>query len=279
MAEERNLELLDDYLTNRMSAKDRSAFEYKLKADPDLQHEYAMQKRLIQGLKEARIAELKSMLNQVPVPSHGSGNAVGSKVLIGTVVSLMIAAAAYWFLRDEPATVVEKPAGRTEQQAPAEVPATPQSDIENSAAQQKQAIKKPQVVETDKNQTSAGTEHSKPSLAKKPDPLSAPEAKDSEKSGATDGVSENGLESAASVVVEQNNERSFHYNNQHGKITLYGPFDKDGYDVIELKNSEKKSSFLYYQDKYYLLEEGVEIRSLAPVTDPALLKELQDQRN
>jgi hypothetical protein len=97
MANERDLELLDDYLANRMSNNDRSAFEHKLNADPNLHQEYELQKHLIQGIKDARVAQLKSMLNQVPVPSHATGNAIASKVLIGAVVTIIIVAAGYWF--------------------------------------------------------------------------------------------------------------------------------------------------------------------------------------
>ena len=124
MADERDLELLDDYLTNQMSDQDRSAFEQKLKADPDLQHEYALQKRLIQGIKDARVAELKSMLNNVAVPT-GAGNALGTKALLGTLATIIIAGAAYWFLKQDqiaiPATET-----KTEETIPSAEP--PQSE-------------------------------------------------------------------------------------------------------------------------------------------------------
>ena len=101
MADERDLELLDDYLTNRMGEQDRSAFEQKLQADPDLQHEYALQQRLIKGIKHARVAQLKSMLNQVPVPATNTGSALASKIVFGTVITLMVVATAWYFTSDD----------------------------------------------------------------------------------------------------------------------------------------------------------------------------------
>src|SRR5690606_12674271 len=98
MANERDLELLDDYLANRMDEGNRAAFEQKLKADPDLQQEFTMQKTVIEGIKSARIAELKSMLNNVPVPP--AGNALASKIFMAAAVTLVVAAAAYWLTRD-----------------------------------------------------------------------------------------------------------------------------------------------------------------------------------
>ena len=276
MAEERDLELLDDYLTNQMSDHERSAFEQKLKADPDLQHEYVMQKRLIQGLKDARIAELKSMLNQVPVPSQGSGNALGLKALLGTTLTLMIAAAGYWFFQDEPSRVEQQPISQTQQQTPADLPVTAKVDAEKSVTK-KQNVSEHQAQETDKNQTSAGTEHSKPSLAKRPDPLTAPGAKSSDRSVANENSNGTLRTSATQVTVEQNDARYvFHYRNQDGKVTLYGPFEKDQYEVIELQDGENKNVFLSFRNNYYLLEEGAgQIRSLSPVTDATILQKLK----
>lgn len=276
MAEERDLELLDDYLTNQLSEQDRSAFEQKLKADPDLQHEYAMQKRLIEGIKDARIAELKYMLNQVAIPSGGGWNAIGSKALVGSVLTLMIAAAAFWYLREEPAKALEKEnvLPRADQQTPADVRISPEPKAETSVAEQPSTVRQEQSPETDKNQTSAGTEHSKPSLAKRPDPLTAPSAKRSE-AESTEGLT------APAITVDENNERyTFHYARQNGAITLYGPFEKGRYEVIQLKESNNNRLFLFYQDKYYPLDEAAShIRPLLPADDASLLQRLREQHN
>lgn len=301
MADERDLELLDDYLTNRMSEQDHSAFEQKLKADPDLQHEYALQKRLIQGIKDARIAELKSILNNVPVPPAGTGNTVATKILLGTVATIIIAGAAYLFLQKDQANI-SAPQIETEEPIPSSNP--PESQvIPEVKSEQKEPAQSQQRVETDKNQTSAGTEHSKPSLAKKPDPLSAPAGKKSETSegpvldvftpeseentstdGNTNNESQNNLTPVTSGLVvetDRNNRRyTFHYQFREGKLFLYGPFEKNLYEIMEFFADEKRTVFLYYNDRYYLLPEADEqIRRLSAISDPALLKKLKEYRN
>lgn len=272
MANERDFELLDDYLTNRLSEQDRSAFEQKLQADPDLQHEYALQKRVIQGIKEARVAQLKSMLNQVPVPSAATGNAIATKVILGTLVTLMIAAAAFWYYRDEPAKVEQTTASSAQEQqpiAPAETPVTaPETKRETEVSKQPRVMEK-SIQETDKNQTSAGTEHSRPSLAKKPEPLAAPAPQGDVKTQATDAI----------AVITDSSNPPYSYNADNDKVVLYGPFEDSAYQIVNLSEAGKTVRSLYYKDKYYLLSDTQgEVRALSQVTDASLIEKLEKQR-
>lgn len=271
MADERDFELLDDYLTNRLSEGDRIAFERRLTADPDLRNEFSLQQRLVDGIREARRAELKSMLNRVEIPAADTGNSLSTKIALGTAATLIAGAAAYWFLRDEaipvetkssPAQeeiVTEQSSTETEPSAKVQRPGTATDDQVSPDVQ-------PQV-ETDKNQTSAGTEHSKPSLAKKPEPLSAPT-----------GPSAISPSSVAVEVEASDSRYSFHYQFENEKLRLFGPFEKGQYKVIELASSEKRLLFLAYRDRYYALaKEQGEVRALIPVEDPNLLQRLQSQ--
>ena len=276
MADERDLELLDDYLTNRMSEQETSAFERKLQADPDLQHEYALQQRMIKGIRDARVSQLKSMLNQVPIPANNTGTTLASKILLGAVVSILVAATAWYLTRDgiksgQPQVtskqdqVAKKPV-ITESEEP--VVQTPQPVEKETALSQKQ------VVETDKNQTSAGTEHSRPSLAKKPDPLQAPGAK----STATE---ENGVGvSSLKVQTETGNTRyPFHYQIAGEKLVLYGPFSANAYQLVALPGTERGQTFLYYNEQYYALETADStIKPLTAITDKGLLQKLREQQ-
>lgn len=273
MADERDFELLDDYLTNRMREQDRSAFEQRLQSDPDLLQEYTVQKRVIQGIKDARVAQLKSMLNQVPVPSSSTGNALASKVFIGAVVAIVIAAAALWFYRNESA-------GKEQSVQPAQETTTPFEEPANTSAapqakNEQPSIDKSPQQESDRNQTSAGTEHSKPSLAKRPDPVSPPAG------GGSSSTSASNKAAAAAVTVHINHDSryNFHYQFVNGKLTLYGPFEKGGHVIVAIQQDAGKLLSLYYKEKYYQLTETIsEIRELEPVTDPALISKLERQR-
>ena len=305
MADERDFELLDDYLTHRMREEDRAAFEQKLQADPDLHHEYALQKRMIKGIKEARAAELKAMLDKVPVPPGGTGNTVATRIILGTVVSLVIAAAGYWYFNQEdqnrptPKTTVKE----EQKQPESETPATSEAESDDRTTRDQPAVPVQPRAESDKNQTSAGTEHSKPSLAKKPGPLQTPDEPGEEDSPdgpvldvfnpdpeetRNTGIKLNkGDETLAargnsSIVVEtdrENRRYSFHYQFREGKLFLFGPFEQNLYEIMEFFADDKRTVFLYYNDRYYLLEEASdEVRPLTPITDPALLKKLVEYR-
>lgn len=301
MADERDFELLDDYLTNRLSEQDRSAFEARLKADPDLQQELVLQKRLVQGIKNIRIAELKSMFNNVPVSALGPENTMVSKMAIAAAFSILIAVGAYWYFNQNDTPVVKQtpPVTQplikedTEKKQPATAEEKDQNTQENNA------------VQADKNQTSAGTEDSKPSLERKPAPLSAPEETtdkndETKKEPVLDvyvpADEDTGVDNAvnkenhqvyssknSSLIVEtdtENRRYSFHYQFKDGKLFLYGPLEKNLYEILEFFSDEKRTVFLYYKDNYYLLEEkDFKIRPLTAISDPSLLKKLKESRS
>ena len=59
---EQQLEMMDDYLSNRLRADDKTAFEQQVQADPQLAQELSIQQNLVDGIRKARAVELKSML-------------------------------------------------------------------------------------------------------------------------------------------------------------------------------------------------------------------------
>lgn len=275
MADERDLELLDDYLSNRMSEEDRLTFEKRLQADPDLKNEYVLQKRLIQAIKDTRAAELKAMLRQVPVPAHGTGNALATKIILGTLASLMIVAAAYWYTNRPDAEQPQEPIKEEKTFVPEVQPqplAEPAPNERREAAPEDQR-QQPQV-EQDKNQTSAGTEHSRPSLAKKPDPVQVPAPKERGPS-----AGDRDVPSTDIVTIASNESYQFHYAFSDGKLVLYGPFEEGSFEVVNLERDGERSMFLAYRDNFYRIDPaGAGIRPLETVKDQALLQQLKQQR-
>ncbi|HET7178643.1 MAG TPA: hypothetical protein VFI14_02920 [Chryseosolibacter sp.] len=295
MADERDLQLLDDYLSNRMGGADRSNFEQRMQADPDLQGEYALQKVLVKGIREARVAELKTMLKNVPVPAAGSGNAYVGKVVVGAL-TIILAAAAYWYLRDDDAGV-RTPIQATEQKVADEQPvvrSTPPEADRRSDETKTPSLRKP-AAEPDKNQTSAGTEHSKPSLARRPDPVLPPAKKQDNESAdeTTDEVnspsepkseSEHALlpvdRSIAVETISDNSSYSFHYQVRDGKLLLFGPFHDGEYSVKEFLLDGKPTTFMFYRDQYYSIDRSnTDVKPLTPVADEDLLLELGKNRS
>src|SRR5882762_5901618 len=82
-----NFELIEKYATGQLQGPEKEAFELQLQTDTSLQSDVALQKQIIEGIKNARVTELKAMLNQVPVTGmiHSSASAI--KIITGVVTA------------------------------------------------------------------------------------------------------------------------------------------------------------------------------------------------
>jgi hypothetical protein len=291
MALERDFELLDDYLANRLGQEERSAFEEKLKADSELRNELDLQQQFIEGIKKARVAELKSLMNNIPVPAASpSVGAAAGKVAAGVVLIGLIGTGLYFYLDTEPVTNTSKEVahdsigpdadhkphvkhrGDTSEEAPV-VPDSPAASAQKPADSPK-AVRK----------QNGGT---KPS-AKEPaidvfDPSS-----ESTENTATEPAKEVtpkvSYEPSVTVEIDSENKKyNFHYQFKDGHLVLYGPFvknDKNLYEIMEFFNDKKRTLFLFYSEQYYLLkEDNNKLKPLTAIEDPALIKRLKEYRN
>lgn len=294
MASERDLELLDDFLGNRLDEKERLAFEQKLKADPELQSEYELQQKLIEGIRKARINELKAMLNNVPVPSLHSGPATVVKLAAAAVVTAVVVAGIYYFNRTD-APVTEQKAvapveeSISEQPREEETTVTIQDDTPPAQDQEQvaQSAKKP-ANEPDKP---AVTENRKVTEQPVRDPaldVFDPTEEVSDQPVGTvlrvepDEKDQEELKTATSITVEtdtKNKRYNFHYQFKDSKLILYGPFEENLFEIMEFFANNKRTIFLYYQNNFYLLDDSNDkIKRLTAIDDPALLGKLKSYR-
>ena len=306
MAVERDLELLDDYLSNRMSGAEKEAFEKQLDADIELKSEYQAQQQLIQGIKNARAVELKTMLKNIPVsPSMAPGEAtLLTKVAASLMVAGLIGTGIYFFLnretkieqtisepvaqtkpevteKEEPKTTVEEPASKIETPSTQALEKAPVKEERKPSRKVARAAKKA-------SKDSANLASNQGVIAEKRklevfDPTreseSAVKGKNKETSSETTTLNEN----SSSIQVETdatNKKYTFHYQWKNGKLLLYGSFEKNLYEILEFFGTDdKRTAFLFYKDNYYLLNEDNEkVKELIPITDSNLLKKLKEHR-
>jgi hypothetical protein len=285
MAAERDLEMLDDYLANRLGEQERSAFEQKLNSDPELKGEYNLQQEFINGIKKARVAELKTMMNQIPVPSATtSATAVGAKAAMWVVVAGIIATGLYLYLKEDTNTALPSASKTTEESienTPAEQPEntikdeSPEVSTAPSSSEQK-PVEAPKAV---KKGTTEGNISDKPKI----DVFDPTEDTDEESVSADIRNNELIEKQSSSLEVQidsQNKKYNFHYQFKGGKLMLYGPFEKNLYEIMEFFGDDKRTIFMYYNDAYYLLKENSnKLKPLNPIQDPALVKKLKEYRN
>jgi len=276
-----NFEVIDDYLANRLQGTEREEFETQLGNDPVLKSELELQRQIIEGIKQARSAELKAMLSKVPVA--GGGATIEFSVLriaAGVLLAGVISAATYYYLKSHGFPPIENAAAdvggkdvKPKDTKPAET-ATPQPDGKQENA-------------TPDQQTKSATKKDAPEVKPVEKPaldLVDPSAELSEgnKSLADQSADARPEITGSHIQVDMdssNKKYNFHYQFVEQKLMLYGSFDRSLFEVLEV-NGGDHALFLYYKNNFYVLDETkLEITKLSPIQDQTLLKRLREYRS
>jgi hypothetical protein len=273
-----NFDLIDDYVANRLSESERSAFEAGMNADPALKSEVDTQSMIVEGIRKARAAELKAMLNKVPVGGAvslwGDWSVVKMAATIG--VAGIIGTSLYLYLKDSNEVINNIPK--------AEVPIDSLIPKENNT--------EPVVTEPIKEEekeaevTTPQTKRPKPRKITATSPKVVVEDPSSELLSGTKttdpaSVSTKAVISVATIQVERptNTRYTFHYQFTDEKLFLYGPFEGVLYEILEV-HGDNHALFLYFKDNFYHLDESkAEATDLTPIRDRALIQKLKEFRN
>lgn len=273
-----NFDLIDDYVANRLSESERSAFETGMNADPALKLEVETQSMIVEGIRKARAAELKAMLNKVPVGGAvslwGDWSVVKMAATIG--VAGIIGTSLYFYLKDSNEVINNVPK--------AEVPIDSLIPEENNTEPVVTKPIKEEVKETEV--TSTETKRPKPRKITTTTTKVVVEDPSSELLSGTkttdpSSVSSKSVISVATIQVERpaNTKYTFHYQFTDKKLFLYGPFEGVLYEILEV-HGDNHALFLYFKDNFYHLDDRkIEATDLAPIRDRALIQKLKEFRN
>jgi hypothetical protein len=283
MTPEEKFELLDKYLTDRLGDDERKAFEQTVKSDPDLQAELAFQREVVEGIRYARKAELKAMLNQVPVPPvHTFYNTVAAKVIASLIFVGTVGLAVYFATSDrQPEPVVqenEMPVNQTEEPQPDEP-----------------GVSSPEPVETEERTDSAQPllRESKSSRSTQPTneipgrvEVFTPNDEELKEQMQREREHLANIEKGfvtSSTEVELNSSLKgfrFHYAFKNNKLVLYGNFEDQLYEILEFISDKGKTIVLFYKGKYYLLDTAqTEPYPLVVIRNKELLNQLKKYRS
>jgi hypothetical protein len=294
MATERDLELLDDYLSNRLEGPEKIEFERRLETDTSLQNELALQRELVDGIKSARVAELKTMLSQVPVPPASGGGSIAAKFAAWAIAVAVVGFGSYYlwqtYTTDQPAT--EASATQDDQSVAADEPTQQDQATEEAVPSAEDNTEAPAENNVDATpDQSAAKEETETSPKVSPpiqpdvtpyDPTRELETPNGRPEPLADPGEPHSVESSIVVeVVDTDKRNDFHYQFRDGKLYLIGSFEKDLYEIMEFFNGDnKRTVFLYYNSAYYLLDETKrEPTPLTAITDPGLLQKLRNYRD
>lgn len=280
-----NFELIDDYLTNRLSEEEKEGFEKQLGSDPALKADVDLQRTVLEGIKNARAAQLKSMLNNVPVPSAHVVEFTMARMAASIIGAGVIGAAVYFYfqpgdvpnLKDASADFNKKSEQVQSVQDQTKPVVSPLEESKQEAAPVIAPPEKEKTTTSKAPRAEPKTEVTQPKLDIT-DP--SEEMKDGEnKPGSSESTKKSITASHVEVETDTANKKyTFHYQFASGKLFLYGPFDTNLYEILEI-NSDAHSVFLFYKDSYYLLDEKqIKISRLEPISDQELLKKLKAYR-
>lgn len=297
MATEKEFELLDEYLSNRLQGEERAEFEKKLESDPQLKQEYQFQQSLVEGIRKARAAELKGMLKNIPVTSIPTGqSAVITKVISSLLVAGLVTTGIYLYLDKD-----------SDQESQEEVLALEPKESDNSSQpivgddqseSESEPVESPELKEIAGGvENKATTETPNTEINKKNKAVSPREPV----LEVFDPTSEGNIETQRALEHEQielienaivtsyievevdgtNKTYTFHYLFKDGKLILFGSFEKNLYEILEFINNEskKRTVFLYYKTNYYLLDTAkTQPTPLLTIRDKTLIKKLKEHR-
>lgn len=273
-----NFELLDGYLSNRLNEQERIAFEKKMEGDPSLKSDVELQKQIVQGIRKARAAQLKGMLNNVPVTGGSTWGA--GKIAAGIVAAGVAVTALYFFTSDEPQVVTEETTTQLISASPDEVKtAVDTSGVIESLDEKEPVIAAEEkvILKTTKVPGKTASPVRKPDI-KPADPTEEFSQENTQEEG-TPGRSEISASKMEVITELADKKHNFHYQFSQGKLFLYGPFDKSLYEIIEI-HGDGHAVFLKYRENYYLLDEKESnITPLVLIKDSQLLKKLKEYQN
>lgn len=276
------LDLMDDYLADKLPDEEKAAFEKQVETDYALQQELAFQKQVVLGIQQARARELKAIMNNVQISGWQSGNTgLMAKIAAGVLVSGALIFTAYFFFKKE---AEETP---REELVEASIDEPESIDIADTSAIEEES----DSIKLESNEVKEQAEVKSPTVKKEKSVKAQPNITvldfetENEQAPAIDtNVSDEqaGAFSPYDLPIDiddTHNRYNFHYQFKDERLILYGKFDKSLYEVIEFNTNDQRTIYFYYKNNFYRLDpRQSKITSLEPIKDTSLLNKLQRYR-
>lgn len=284
---DKNIDLIDNYLTGNLSQEQATAFENSMASDPTLKAEVDFQNDVINSIKDHRKSELKERLNSINVTS--SSTSVWQKVAIAASTILISGGIALYL---------------TENNTPEE---TVSPTIVESSPKEKDLIKEEVVIVTDNSVTEENTTEelivktnteapqeeivttetitpvapidpfqNAPSPNMTDNDVEIDHELDSENRVNTSTVKlkENGLK-----VYPENKKNRFHYKYDGKNILVQIADYSDETPAVLIDYPEKKEVFMNYNGTFYQLDQTKSWNSLSDhkISNPHLVEILKEK--
>jgi len=273
----KNLEKVEAYFNNELSGSEKNDFLNEVESNTELKQEYSFQKEVIDGIKEARKAELKARLDKVPIATASTASTSLYKVIAGVAASILLGTAAWYYVNSE--AIVE-------QTPESEVAVVLTKKIENktplptkelsSQPVEEQATKESIAFESKEQKLQVIT----PNLPTSEDDIEA-QAMAEENLDIPDAIGNSSinLSTKVSVQIKLKKKYDFHYQYSNKGIILYGDFEEGLFEILEFNKENGTELYLYYESNYYYLKDkSNEITPLKVVANKKLKVKLEGLR-
>ncbi len=277
---------IEAYLSGQMTPEEVSQFESLLEVNPELQQQLTFQSEVINGIGQYRKTELKARLDALdPTPAWWTiaqlspvGQFIGGGIIVG-----FLGIGTYFVVNEQSADL---PTEGIEITAPNPVnveleipeiqplPQLPVASVHSDG----------QIVEGD---IEPDQEEKSPTADLKEDSfvpiVSVPDAGDVE---ADEEFQSNELptpeetpetvtsENPIDVEIIDSKGSKVKYQYYEGKLYLYGKFQEEPYQILEINSAAGRKVYLYHLDVFYHIEPVDKPSSLEKVEDVSLIKEL-----
>lgn len=272
---------IEAYFSNQLNATEKENFLQEVASNAALKKEFDFQQELINGIKQARKAELKAMLNNVPVASVGSATTGLVKVLVGGATTLLMGTVAWYYFNSTPEGALESVSQThsTEQQVAIK-------SKEATPLKQKAILENKEEKNAIETKSSNATNEATPKVITPQLPQASDvvveennlniKELDVPKTSNSNSIN---LNSKVNVEVKLRKKYNFHYQYQGSKLLLYGEFKEGLFEILEVNNEDGNQLYLYFKHNFYNLDNhSGSIIALEPIQNQALITKLSSLR-
>lgn len=294
MNQDKYIEVVGAYLDNELKGDELKQFEKELSSNPGLQKELSFQKELHEGIKLNRHNQLKARLDNLEVSGGSTGTSALVKVVGGIAIAGLVGLGIYLVNTNEtlePAPINEtselventpkeettSPSTIEENEIDEPVESTISNPIETSDPVNEQATTSSDMKEDESSDIDTSLPIADlPDVEEGMDDMESMEDVDIASPSISMDKSVSSGQSNISVEIKRKKKYDFHYEFTEDRMVLYGKFNEEPYELIEVNLADGKKIFMKYKDDYYAIEPTTEITPLKVITDQSLIQKIKD---
>lgn len=282
-------ENIENYLKGKLSPSEAKSFENTSKANPTLNAELAYEKTLSFAIYSHRKMALKARLSALPVPPIGGLNpmlSLGSatiKTAAAVLAAIGIGTGLYLYTQSSENSKIILQTTKTEIATEVAKDVTTNYTTTTSETGAIKVITKTQQIDKQsvatasiKNESIKKLNKRVPNMLAFEDDSQADVRADTDESPLTKKF-DSSIHRISNIDIKSvsDSKYNFHYKLKDNILLLYGQFEASQYEILELNTANGLNLFLYYNEKYYDLNNKLgTISKLKSISDKNIVNEL-----